>query len=145
MDVGVITDTGFETARADELPHLLTCSDGFVWVDIPHCDADAARVLSESSGFIRWRAELRRTQPGPEDARLHRGVFVVLHAPERGERGHVHYLELDQFIGHNYLVTVHGPTNAAVSPAAVNGRPTRSAPASQTAGCARGPHSSCPT
>ena len=26
-------------------------------------------------------------------------VFVVLHAPERGERGHVHYVELDQFVG----------------------------------------------
>jgi hypothetical protein len=34
-------------------------------------------------------------------------VFVVLHAPERGERGHVHYLELDQFIGADFLVTVH--------------------------------------
>ena len=41
-------------------------------------------------------------------------VFVVLHAPERGEHGHVHYVELDQFIGPHYLVTVHGPTNPAV-------------------------------
>ena len=40
--------------------------------------------------------------------------FVVLHAPERGEHGHVHYVELDQFIGPSYLVTVHGPTNPAV-------------------------------
>jgi hypothetical protein len=28
----------------------------------------------------------------------------------------VHYLELDQFIGPNYLVTVHGPLNPAVDP-----------------------------
>ena len=47
-------------------------------------------------------------------------VFVVLHAPERGDRGHVHYLELDQFIGHNYLVTVHGPNNPAVTAAAAH-------------------------
>jgi Mg2+ and Co2+ transporter CorA len=39
---------------------------------------------------------------------------VVLHAPYRGEHGHVHYVELDQFIGPRYLVTVHGPTNPAV-------------------------------
>ena len=43
-------------------------------------------------------------------------VFVVLHAPERGRRGHVHYIELDQFIGPNYVVTVHGPLNPAVDP-----------------------------
>jgi Mg2+ and Co2+ transporter CorA len=50
-------------------------------------------------------------------------VFVVLHAPERGEHGHVHYVEMDQFIGPNYLVTVHGPTNPAVA-AHVPGRYT---------------------
>jgi Mg2+ and Co2+ transporter CorA len=43
-------------------------------------------------------------------------VFVVLHGPERGERGHVHYIEIDQFVGRNYLVTVHGPVNPAVDP-----------------------------
>ena len=30
----------------------------------------------------------------------------MLHAPELGSAGHVHYLELDQLIGRNYLVTV---------------------------------------
>jgi Mg2+ and Co2+ transporter CorA len=43
-------------------------------------------------------------------------IFVVLHAPELGKGGHVHYLELDQFIGPRYLVTVHGPVNPAVTP-----------------------------
>ena len=43
-------------------------------------------------------------------------VFVVLHTPERGSRGHVHYLELDQFVGPDYLITVHGPLNQAVAP-----------------------------
>jgi Mg2+ and Co2+ transporter CorA len=41
-------------------------------------------------------------------------VFVVLHAPERGARGHVHYVELDQFIGPDWMITVHGPVNPAV-------------------------------
>ena len=35
---------------------------------------------------------------------------------ERGHRGHVHYIELDQIVGRNYLVTVHGPINPAVDP-----------------------------
>jgi hypothetical protein len=43
-------------------------------------------------------------------------VFTVLHAPEIGPQGHVHYVELDQFIGPNYLVTVHGPLNPVVNP-----------------------------
>jgi Mg2+ and Co2+ transporter CorA len=43
-------------------------------------------------------------------------VFTVLHAPQVGRRGHVHYVELDQFVGHNFLVTVHGPLNPAVDP-----------------------------
>ena len=41
-------------------------------------------------------------------------LFVVLHAPEEGEGGHVHYVELDQFIGRGYLVTVHGPLAPSV-------------------------------
>ena len=43
-------------------------------------------------------------------------VFTVLHGPELGSGGHVHYVELDQFAGPNYLVTVHGPLNPAVNP-----------------------------
>jgi magnesium transporter len=45
-------------------------------------------------------------------------IFVVLHAPELGAGGHVHHVELDQFIGPRYLVTVHGPLNPAVPPEA---------------------------
>ncbi len=33
-----------------------------------------------------------------------------------GIRGHMHHVELDQFVGRNYLVTVHGPLNPAVKP-----------------------------
>ena len=40
-------------------------------------------------------------------------LFVVLHASERGKGGHVHLLELDQYIGPNYLARC-----MAVNPAA---------------------------
>jgi magnesium transporter len=60
-------------------------------------------------------------------------VLIVLHAPERGQRGHVHYIELDQIIGRNYLVTVHGPINPAVDPA-VAARETRAVHARIVAG-----------
>jgi magnesium transporter len=51
-------------------------------------------------------------------------AFLILHGPERGLAGHVHYIELDQFIAPRYLVTVHGPVNPAVD-AAVPQRETR--------------------
>ncbi|HWJ84033.1 MAG TPA: CorA family divalent cation transporter, partial [Cellulomonas sp.] len=41
--------------------------------------------------------------------------LLVLHAPERGEGGHVHHVELDRVIGPGYLLTVHGPVNPAVA------------------------------
>jgi len=43
-------------------------------------------------------------------------AFIVVHAPEFGAAGHVHYLELDQFIGKTFLITVHGPLNLPRSP-----------------------------
>jgi Mg2+ and Co2+ transporter CorA len=44
-----------------------------------------------------------------------RHAFIVVHAPEIGAAGHVHYLELDQFIAEDFLVTVHGPISPKVS------------------------------
>jgi magnesium transporter len=41
-----------------------------------------------------------------------------LPSPEAGAAGHVHTIELDQFIGDRYLVTVHGPLSATADPAA---------------------------
>ena len=38
-------------------------------------------------------------------------VFITAQSPYLGRAGHVHLLELDQIIGHHYLVTVHGPIN----------------------------------
>jgi magnesium transporter len=37
-----------------------------------------------------------------------------VHTPEIGAGGHVHYLELDQFVGEHFLVTVHGPISPKV-------------------------------
>ena len=48
--------------------------------------------------------------------------------PERGARGHVHYVELDQFIGPGWIITVHGPLNPKVAPEAARGRDRRRRP-----------------
>ena len=114
MDVLRISDDGVERRDPDELGRLLE-SPGIVWVDVPSWDDDTAAVLSGCFGIHeRAAADCARRNPVPK-VHLYAGhVFVVLHAPERGARGHVHYVELDQFIGPDWLITVHGPLNPAV-------------------------------
>ena len=102
---------------AQELQDLLRRPDALIWVDIPRCDGRTALVLSETFGFhdIAIFDCLERNHI----SKLHvydDHVFTVLHAPEIGSQGHVHYVELDQFLGPNYLVTVHGPLNPVVDP-----------------------------
>ncbi|WP_238441323.1 magnesium transporter CorA family protein [Frankia sp. AgW1.1] len=94
---------------------MLAIGEGLLWVDVPECDPDAARVLSEVFSFppgsVHDCVERNRV---PKVHAYPDHLFVVLHAPERGAGGHVHYVELDQFVGTRYLVTVHGPVNPAV-------------------------------
>ena len=117
MDVRLITSEGIEKCPVDRLAGLLEREDGLVWVDIPACDGEAASVLAEVFGFhplaVRDCVERNRV---PKVHAYPDHVFVVLHTPEQGQRGHVHYVELDQFVGRRYLVTVHGPINPAVDP-----------------------------
>jgi magnesium transporter len=115
MDVRWVAADGIEDHEVRDLKALLEREDGFAWVDIPVCDTEATQVLSEVFGFhplaVKACAE-RNHIPRVHAYREH--VFVVLNAPEPGAAGHVHLLELDQFIGRRYLVTVHGPLGVGV-------------------------------
>jgi magnesium transporter len=117
MEVRLISTAGVEQRPVEELTTLLDRGEGLVWVDIPTCDEQATHALSQVFGFhplaIRDCAERNHV---PKVHAYPDHLFVILHAPERGKGGHVHYLELDQFIGPGYLVTVHGPLNPAVNP-----------------------------
>ena len=112
----MITEAGLETHQVSDIADLLARTDGFVWVDITSGDADAELVLSEVFRFHRLAVKdcLERNRV-PKMHAYPDCVFVVLHAPSAVRESHVHYLELDQFIGHHYLVTVHGPNNPAVT------------------------------
>ena len=125
MDVRFVSDEGIQQHPVGELERLLARDHGFVWVDIPSCDEEAARVLSEVFGFhpLAVRACIERNAV-PKLRAYPDHVFVVQHAPELGTGGHVHYVELDQFIGARFVVSVHGPLNPAV-PAEAAVRETR--------------------
>jgi Mg2+ and Co2+ transporter CorA len=119
MDVRLVSAAGVERRDVAELGELLRRRDGVLWVDIPVGDGAAAEVLTDVFGFhpraVRDSAE---RNPIPKVHVYGDHMFVVLHAPEPGEGGHVHYVELDLFIGPGYLVTVHGPINPQVNPSA---------------------------
>jgi magnesium transporter len=118
MDVVLVCDSGVERHEIADLPKLLRRENAVVWVDIPVCDAEAVDTLLNVFGF--HRIAVKDCVERNHVSKLHiypDHVFTVLHAPTVGQRGHVHYVELDQFIGENYLITVHGPLNPAVDPA----------------------------
>jgi magnesium transporter len=115
MELRWIDGTGMRQCGLAELSRLRPRTDGFLWLDIPQWDEKAERVLAEGFGFhpiaienCRRRNHVPRVHVYPDH------LFIVIHAPEIGKAGHVHYLELDQFIGEHFLVTVHGPLNPIV-------------------------------
>ena len=118
MRIRLISPDGPQERAVDELGTLLDGPD-LVWVDVPSWDDEAESVLGTLL-HLHPRAvqDCARRNPVPKVHVYPDQVFVVLHAPEPGRRGHVHFVELDQFIGKNYLVTVHGPLNPLVPPEA---------------------------
>src|SRR3954451_19856050 len=114
----MITPDGVARHPVADLPGLLGRSDCVLWVDIPEGDPDAVRVLGDVFGFHpRAVQDSVQRSPVPKVHVYPDHAFVVLHAPEAGAGGHVHYVELDQFVGARFVVTVHGPVNPAVDPA----------------------------
>ncbi len=106
---------GVSSRSFDELPALLARDDGFVWIDVPEWGEDTEALLVDT--FDVHPLAVQRTRERNHIALVHRypeHLFIAIHSPLIGTRGHVHYLELDQFIGEHFLVTVHGPLNPAV-------------------------------
>jgi Mg2+ and Co2+ transporter CorA len=116
MDVVVVRDGASEPCPPARVPEVLAGGEGFVWVDVPALDEDAARWLSETFAFhpLAVKACSERTHV-PKLHTYGDHVFVVLHAAERGEEGHVHLLQVNLFVSERYLVTVHGPLGEGVA------------------------------
>jgi magnesium transporter len=107
-----------EKHEVSDVAELLTRDDTLVWVDIPECGDEAVRLLTDvlQCHPLAVRDCMQRNRVPRVRIYPHQQLLIV-HGPERGPSGHVHYIELDQIIGDNYVVTVHGPINPAVDPA----------------------------
>jgi magnesium transporter len=115
MQVSFVGGDGITDHPREDLEALLARDDGFVWVDVPDWDAAAEDLLAgpiETHPIVRSLCATRNFVPTVHAYEEH--LFAVLHAPLAGEGGHVHVLELDEIIGEQYLVTVHGPRNPVV-------------------------------
>jgi len=118
MDVRFVTSSDAEEHDAQDLPALLERGGGFVWVDVPSWDAEAESALTDIFQLHPLVIEACRRRNHVPSVHGYEGhIFVTLHTPLVGQAGHVHLLELDQVVGHRFLVTVHGPLNPAVVPA----------------------------
>jgi Mg2+ and Co2+ transporter CorA len=115
VDVRFISAQGVEEHPAEDLKALLDRDSGFAWVDVPEWDDEADRILSEATGAHPLAIRDCRERSHVPRLRAYRDhLFAILHAPEPGDRGHVHLVELDLFIGIRFLVTVHGPLGEGV-------------------------------
>ena len=112
-----LTDTGVEMHPVSAIENLLERDDTLIWVDIPECSAEAITLLTDVLGChpLAVRDCMQRNKVPRVRIYPHQQL-LILHGPERGPSGHVHYIELDQIIGDKYVVTVHGPLNPAVDP-----------------------------
>ena len=108
-------DTGAALPALVDVTGVLAAGSRWVWVDVPEPDASTAALLCDVFGVHPKAAAdgLARNHI----ARLHHYgdvLYLALHRPEPGAAGHVHYLELDLYVGPSFLVTLHGPRNEKV-------------------------------
>ena len=70
-------------------------------------------MLSETFRFHPHAEDCREKRRIPKVHTYADHVFFILHGLEFEEAGWGHLVELDQFVGDRYLVTVHGPLELA--------------------------------
>ena len=115
MKLRWIDSEGVSVRELAELPALRKRSDGFLWLDIPEWSDAAESILANEFHFHPMAiAESKARNHVPRVHVYPDHFFIVVHTPEIGAGGHVHYLELDQFVGEHLLVTVHGPISPKV-------------------------------
>ena len=111
MEVRFVDGQGVRRCDPDDVVELFSHDDGFYWIEIPVWDAEAESLLSGLGCHPLVIEGCRQRNYVPTVHAYEDHVFITAQSPYLGRAGHVHLLELDQIIGHHFLVTVHGPIN----------------------------------
>jgi magnesium transporter len=114
MKLRWIDSKGVSERDLSELPALRKRTDGILWLDIPEWSDEAEALFANEFRFHPMAISESRNRNHVPRVHVYPHHEFIVHAPEIGTGGHVHYLELDQFVGENFLVTVHGPLNPKV-------------------------------
>jgi magnesium transporter len=121
VDICVVTATGVQPLSTEAAVAARGSGTGVVWVDLEHREGEGMRLL----------ADLVHPQPADVDDCFNRLPVPKLHAYgdhyfsainglARGTDGRLYFQPLKIFFTADLLVTVMGPTSAALSPEAVH-------------------------
>ena len=114
MQVWFVDADGAHPRDPDDVVELFAHEDGFFWIDVPVWEDAAGDLLTGLGCHPLVLEGCRQRNYVPTVHGYDDHAFVTTQSPLLGSAGHVHLLELDQIIGHHFLVTVHGPVNPAV-------------------------------
>lgn len=124
MFLRYVTAAGVVEGEPAHLAEWRGKGDGYLWLDLKECDDQAAALLSDEFGFHPQSIQACRQRSHlPIYQRFRDHWFVIVHRPFIGRAGHVHLLQLEQFIRSDALITVHGPYNPDVNRSEVDATP----------------------
>jgi magnesium transporter len=107
MTITVFDHKESHSAKLSELPDLLKSPAGTIWVDLVGPGEEELELLRNIFHFHPLAIEDTRNQwQRPKVEEYADYLFVILD-PVVWERGKLSFRELDVFVGHNYVVTVH--------------------------------------
>ena len=102
--VNWVDEQGLQEIPTEELPGRLARADGFVWIDYPKMTDHVKSLFIDTFGFEEEAVDAcYQLSVIPRLKGYGDHLLVTVHSLD----GEGHLLEMDQFIGGNYLVIVH--------------------------------------
>jgi magnesium transporter len=121
VDVYVIDGAGARSVPDASVSELLSRDEGLVWVDFDHTDTQGMALLTE---VVRANpADIQDCYARTPVPKIHLytdHLFSSINGVTRGTDGRLHFQPLKVFLTERLLVTVLGPTHAALTPEAAH-------------------------
>jgi magnesium transporter len=115
VDARLLADGVAHTIGLDELPAALERLDASVWVDFDHTDAAGMAALAHPLRYHPHAIEdCHNRTPVPKVHIYADHLFLAVNGLVRGSDRQLHFQPLKVFVDPHRLVTVLGPTHAAV-------------------------------